>query len=118
MEIPNTSKTKQHKRQLIVAIHLLVGALSIGSLRAQNIVQDPGFEQGTRTSEGWNVGSGKNGAERLIDSEESHSGKTSLLLQQSKPLVLPEESKTAPSLLKFIGEKTVSYTHLRAPRPY
>ncbi|MEI6492650.1 MAG: hypothetical protein WCO94_08895, partial [Verrucomicrobiota bacterium] len=95
---------KRHKTQSLVAILFLAGALSGSSLKAQNVVQDPGFEQGTGTPEGWNIGSGKNGAVGLLDSKEFHGGKASLLLQQAKPLVLPEESKSAPNMLKFIGD--------------
>ena len=120
------SVSKQARRLFsLVSILFLAIALSIGSLRAQNVVQDPGFEQGTGTSEGWNVGSGKNGAEGHIDSKEFHGGKSSLLLQQAKPLLLPEESKSAPNMLKFIGDKkaggyvaAVQYVPVQAGKRY
>ncbi len=88
---------------------VLLGAIATHGW-AQNLVVNPGFEQSNSgKAANWTLSeqSWKNAAAARMDSTEFHSGKQSLLLNQTKPLNLPAGAADAPNFLKFVSDNKV-----------
>ena len=86
----------------IMTSMLLASALAPVSVKAQNLIVNPGFEQDGAMPVEWKVSGAANGATAEIDNKVFHDGKQSLRLDQTSKLTLPPGAKEAESLAKFL----------------
>ncbi|GEM_PF-2436480 len=89
---------------------VLLASLALSSTttcKAGNIVVNQSFEQvdDIGVPIGWELGRPSNGCEAKIDLATAHSGKNSLLLEQTKAIQLPAGALEAPNLVKFLQDK-------------
>jgi len=96
-------------KRLICSFFMVVLATLFTSIcHAENLVDNPGFEQVAEDGfpMHWKKWGEANGSEVRPDHTTAHSGKSSLLIVQTKPLALPKEASEAPNLVRYIfGEK-------------
>ncbi|MFZ2656023.1 MAG: sugar-binding protein [Victivallales bacterium] len=94
------------KACILAILSLLFSAMTA---EADNQVLNPGFENvSDASSADWTIHkeAGRNGGNARIDEKEFHSGKRSLVLEQTHPLDLDDKAMTAPNLLThLLGNK-------------